>query len=108
MGGIIPSIEKAVFPNKVFSYTSAGQIIISSSDGDLKKMIDNFRAGFYFNQNSPEDLAKVLLNISEMSNNEIIKLSKNSKEMFERHFMADNIYENFSEYLIKLAKSKYN
>ena len=105
LGGIIPSIEKEIFPNKVFSYTSSGQIIISSSDGDLRKLIHDYNAGFYFNQSNVNELVDIFLKISSLSKNEAVSLSNNSKKLFNEHFQADNIYENFSKYLIKFIKN---
>jgi len=69
--GVVPSIEEYTFPNKVFSYLGSGLPILSSAKGDLKDLLAEHNAGYYFDILDPLDLANRLLELSQLDGSSV-------------------------------------
>jgi glycosyltransferase involved in cell wall biosynthesis len=80
---VLPSYEKYSFPNKTFAYLSSGLPLISSENGDLRALLDSYRAGFYFDINNPGSLAERLIEVSKLSHKSLKQFSENALKLFE-------------------------
>lgn len=79
-------------PNKVIDVLSAGLPLLSSLDGEVRKLIENHNVGFFYDQNgrSLEDVITPLLTDSKR-----IKLfSDNAFNLFRSKFSYEEVYGN--------------
>ena len=101
--GIIPSPKHInAFPNKVFTYLSAGLPVISALQGELKQIIEKEQIGFYYPPNDVDVLVDCIL---KLYNNQSLyqKMSANAKKVFDEMFDADKIYEEYAEHIETVA-----
>lgn len=100
--GICPtSKEVELFPNKAFTYLSAGLPIISAFKGELKEIIEKYNIGFYYPPNDIDVLVSCIKRLYE--DKELYqKMSENARKVFDEMFDADKIYEEYAEYIEKL------
>lgn len=79
-------------PNKVIDVLSAGLPLLSSLNGEVKKLIDDHSVGFFYGQNEAS-LADVIKSLSEDSVR--IKLfSENAHNLFRSKFSYEEVYGN--------------
>ncbi|MGV7223407.1 MAG: glycosyltransferase [Nitrospinales bacterium] len=102
--GIIPCRSaKNTAPNKVFEYLSAGLPLISSLEGEIEDLIENFQIGLNYKPGDSEGLYrcihKLILN-SDLWN----KMSLNALRFFKEHGDADKIYGEYAEFVEKVAE----
>jgi len=104
--GVIPCSRKIkAFPNKAFTYFSAGLPIVSSVEGELKEIIEKNNMGFYYPANNAVELADKIKNIYE--NDDLYKkMSENVNEVFNNILDAGKIYQQYAEYLEHITKWK--
>lgn len=67
-------------PNKLFDSLSAGKPIIVNSAGWTKRLVEDYRCGFYANPNSPEDLASKI-KILQTNKELFIEFGRNSRSL---------------------------
>ena len=104
--GIIPSSRKIdAFPNKAFTYFSAGLPLVSSLEGDLKEIIKKHNLGLYYPANNLPLLIECIKQLYE-NRNLYKEMSQKVKEVFDEHFDADKIYKEYADYIEKTT-SKY-
>jgi len=105
--GIAPTKQaRNAFPNKVFSYFSAGIPVITAFEGDLKEIIEKSKAGIYYPPNNVEKLIEAINALHQ--NHDLYKLmSENVKNIFEELFDADKIYSEYANHLEKIAEKKH-
>ncbi|MFB0562301.1 MAG: glycosyltransferase family 4 protein [Candidatus Lokiarchaeia archaeon] len=101
--GICPSpYIRNAFPNKMFSYLSAGLPVISSFQGELKEIIEKYQIGLY----CPPNDVDVLVNcIKKLYNDEVLykKMAENARRVFNEKFDADKIYEEYAGHIERIA-----
>ncbi|MCM8808339.1 MAG: glycosyltransferase family 4 protein, partial [Candidatus Omnitrophica bacterium] len=98
--GIVPCpLHRAeAFPNKTFTYLSAGLPIISSLQGELKEIIEKYQIGFYYPPNDVDALANCIMKL--YNNPELYKkMSENARRVFDVMFDADKIYTEYAEHI---------
>ncbi len=106
--GVCPTTHITdLFPNKVFTYLSAGLPVISAFQGELKDIIKKEQIGFYF---PPDDADTLSHCIGELHKNSVLyeKMSKNAVKIFTERFDANMIYEDFSKHIEKIVKKSTN
>ena len=104
--GVIPCSKKIkAFPNKAFTYFSAGLPVISSVEGELKESIGKNNMGFYYQSKNAVGLAN---GIKRMYEDRSLhkKMSKNVNDIFDKLFDANKIYQQYVEYLENITKWK--
>jgi len=106
--GVVPSTRKIdAFPNKSFTYFSAGLPIISSVEGDLKELIKRYNLGFYY---SPNDINLLLECVKKFYEDKYLykQMAQNVNDTFDRIFDADKIYKEYAEYIERIASKHKN
>lgn len=101
--GMCTTTRKAFFfPNKVFTYLAAGLPIFSAFDGDLKKIIEDRKIGFFY---PPDDASRLLECIRSLYDDQDLykEMASNARQTFLELFDAGNIYPQYAEYLETLA-----
>ena len=101
--GVIPSMEEFSFPNKAFSYLEGGLPILSSENGDLHSLLEQYEAGYYFDISDPIQLANRILDLCRLDKESYKKISENSKTLFRNHLRASEIYKQFADYVEDIA-----
>lgn len=108
--GIIPcKSAKNTAPNKVFEYLSAGLPLISSLEGEIKDLIENYQIGLNY---KPGDMEGLYRCIHKLASDPILwsKMSTNSSQFFIKYGDADKIYTQYVKHIekfIKLKKTTY-
>ncbi|HVN96734.1 MAG TPA: glycosyltransferase family 4 protein [Syntrophorhabdaceae bacterium] len=94
--GLCPTSKDVdLFPNKAFSYLSAGLPIVSAFNGDLKDLLAEYEIGFTYHPGDSEGLARYITILYE--NSDLYRrMSANAKQVFKEIFDADKIYEEYA------------
>jgi len=101
--GVIPSTRRIkAFPNKAFTYFSAGLPIVFSVEGDLEELIKKYNLGIYYPANNLSLLVKCIRKIYE-DRNLYKEMTQKVKEFFDECLNADKIYKEYAEYIDKIA-----
>ena len=92
----------AAFPNKSFVYFSMGLPVISNSEGELRRILEDSAAGLYFPQDSETELAERILQLK--NNPELHKtMCANSRRVFAQNFDAQKIYSAYADHVEHIA-----
>jgi glycosyltransferase involved in cell wall biosynthesis len=104
--GIIPCSTKIdAFPNKSFTYLSAGLPILSSVDGDLKQAIEQRGIGLCFPPGDAAGLADQMAKIEQ--DQELRKqLGLNAAHFFEEKLDSDETYSAYSAHVLGLIRPR--
>jgi len=90
------------FPNKAFAYFSEGLPILSSFEGEIKDILDEFKVGYTYND--VESLVRCIRALS--SNIELcMEMKANAMKLFNDRFDANKIYVNYAEHIEKVFQS---
>ena len=106
--GVVPSTRPLrAFPNKAFTYLSAGLPIISSVEGDLKEAIEKYTIGLYY---PPSDIDALKKNTERLFKNPSLhkKMSENANRVFDEMFDADKIYTEYADHVEKVLDDYVN
>lgn len=89
-------------PNKIGEYAAAGLPIISSLEGEMEEMLDNYDAGFSY---KPDDLTSLNRYIAVLTQNRGLRERKtrNAQRLFTEQFDAGRITDNFATYVEGIA-----
>lgn len=100
--GVCPTTKKIdSFPNKAFTYFSGGLPVISSSEGDLRQLLEKHQLGFYYPHNQVEILMRHLLTLYE-EHSLYSKMRESVKANKGRLFDGEMIYEDYVDHLEKI------
>lgn len=97
--GICPTdFSMNIIPNKALMYLSAGLPVVSSFEGDLKQMLREHDAGFYF---APGDLDALIQRILLLyqTPKRCQEMSENAKRLYQKTFNPELIYSQYAAYL---------
>lgn len=101
--GVCPTDQaREAFPNKTFSYFSAGLPVLSAFQGELREIIEKRRIGSYFPPADADafvDCVLRLYNAPDLYQ----QMAANSKRAFHDLFDADMIYEKYAAHIEKIA-----
>ncbi len=84
-------IINMTLPGKVQTYMAAGKPILGSADGEIDHIIKEARCGYCSPAGDAEGLARNALLFAENSEKE--KMSKNSRQYYERNFTRNLFFE---------------
>jgi glycosyltransferase involved in cell wall biosynthesis len=94
----------ASLPNKSIEYLSAGLPIVSSLQGTLENLLSNYNCGITYDNNDPDNLASILINLYECPE-QLQILSQNASTLYKGMFVAEKVYENMIDYLKLVCQS---
>ncbi|MBI3502705.1 MAG: glycosyltransferase family 4 protein [Bacteroidetes bacterium] len=104
--GVAPAKKiRDAFPNKVFSYLSAGLPVITSFHGDLKNSIEEHQIGYFYLPNDVTALTNCILKLYK-DQDLYRKMLVNTKKIFEEKFDAEKIYDEYAKH-VELIAEKY-
>lgn len=102
--GVCPSNRPApLFPNKAFTYLSAGLPVLSSFGGDLHSWIEKEKFGFNY---PPDDVGALCHFIRLLvSNKETYEeMSRRALSVFNAHFTVEKIYNSYVDHVECVAQ----
>ncbi len=102
--GICPvgsNLNYDFFPNKAFTYMSAGLPLLNGFSGDIKEDIDKFSIGY--NYDSLDDLFKFILYL-ELNPNHISYMKNNISLIYDDYFSVNIIYKKYADIVLSLLK----
>jgi glycosyltransferase involved in cell wall biosynthesis len=102
--GIIPNREEfAAFPNKVFAYISAGLPMISSCQGELRRIIEDGKIGLNYNPGDIDALTKCIKYFFD--NQEVYaEYARRVRDVFQTRFDSEIIYGNFADHIENIVE----
>ena len=104
--GVIPSTSRREeFPNKVFTYLSAGIPIIASAGGELNEIIDECHVGCGYD---PNDAIGFVERIKAMEKDpaRVREMSKHAELLFNERFHAGKIYGDFADHIERIVAGR--
>ncbi|PKK90102.1 MAG: hypothetical protein CVV64_11330 [Candidatus Wallbacteria bacterium HGW-Wallbacteria-1] len=103
--GVCPTtFDVDLFPNKAFTYFSAGLPVVSAFSGDLKDVIERRNLGFNYKLGDLEDLWTKIL---QLYGNEDLRreMAMNVRELFESQFDSQRIYSNYVDFIEQIFRT---
>jgi len=102
--GVIPCAERIdAFPNKAFTYLSAGLPLLSSVGGELEVLIERERLGFTYPVGDRTALAEMIVKLAE-DGEARRQMAANARRIFMERYEADKIYGDFVSHIEGIAK----
>ncbi|MBM2832901.1 MAG: hypothetical protein HW406_62 [Candidatus Brocadiaceae bacterium] len=101
--GVCPTTQNIdLFPNKAFTYLSAGLPIISAFQGDLKDIIEKYQIGVYY---PPCDVDALVNCINRLYEDRFLykRMSENAHRFFDEMCDADKIYDEYAKHIEMVA-----
>jgi len=101
--GVCPTGKDAVlFPNKAFTYLSAGLPIVSAFGGELKEILEKEQIGLYCR---PGDVGSLVTALETLYINPSLwqEMAENARKVFSTRFDADIVYNDYSEHIERVA-----
>lgn len=103
--GVCPTDYQAnLFPNKAFTYFSAGLPVVSAFQGDLKAFCEKQNAGLYYPPRQTSALTQAL-KFCTQNPQEYQKMAQNARLLFAEKFESKKIYQDFLNYLENFPKN---
>ena len=96
--GVLPWTKGDAFPNKAFSYLAAGLPILTSTSGDLRRIVQEEGIGAYFQPGDAEGLADMLSGLLR-DRVGLQRMSARVRELYPQRFEAATIYRWYADYL---------
>ena len=101
--GLCPTPQNIdFFPNKAFAYFAWNLPVISALQGDLRKILEEHGAGFYYPPNDVETLMECIRKLRDAPDL-YKKMSDNARRIFDALFDADRIYRDYADHVERIA-----
>ena len=105
--GLVAFVNKANYtlnlPNKPIEYFSAGLPIVSSLSGVLERLLSENHCGVTYEEGRPDSLAEALVRLYD-DRDALEIMSRNSRALYERSFVAERVYEEMLGHLHRIAE----
>jgi glycosyltransferase involved in cell wall biosynthesis len=104
--GVIPNSEEfAAFPNKAFAYVSAGLPIISSCQGELKKIIEDTKIGLNYR---PRDVCTLTECLRYFLDHQEVyaQYVERVRSLFKAKFDSEVIYNSFADHIENIVERR--
>jgi glycosyltransferase involved in cell wall biosynthesis len=95
----LPSYYPEGISNVLLESLAAGRPIITSTNPGCFELLDGKKNGLLLKSVTEEDLTKALLKFSELTNEEILTLSKNGRLFVENFYDRENVISIYNESL---------
>lgn len=97
--GLVPfGFSTDFFPNKAFTYLSAGVPVLTSAEGDLKKLIEDYNAGSSFPWNDSGELAN-LIETLYVQKERYSHLRAGAKRLFDEKLNSNLLYSSYVRHI---------
>jgi glycosyltransferase involved in cell wall biosynthesis len=104
--GIVPFIQHDNFEknltNKMIEYLAGGLPILSNINGLLGELLQKYNCGFVYDSSEKKLLSAILSLIENIDLQKV--MSNNARNLFEKNYLADNVYNDFVDYIEEINK----
>ena len=101
--GVVPALlPTPAFPNKAFGYLSAGLPVLSSNDGDMRRLLLSYDAGFHFERGDSRKLADQIELLAGQPD-VCRRMAHNARRLFGELLDAERIYSSFADHVEAVA-----
>lgn len=104
IGYIVSERPVQAFPNKFFTYASAGVPLLCNLMGDLKNLFRENQIGQYLESSSPEVIREALDQLLQ-NEEQLTACRRNLMQMFDKHFRVDAITNKYVTHLELVSSS---
>lgn len=94
-------ILSRTLPGKVQSYMAAGKPIIGAIKGETKRVISDAKCGFCSEPDNSQELSELILQFTRLGREERMKLGRNAKAYYQKHFARDLFMDRIEGWLRK-------
>jgi glycosyltransferase involved in cell wall biosynthesis len=101
-------------PNKPFEYFSGGLPVVSSIQGELKRILAEKFCGFTYDPDSVNGLCDCLRKLND-DKNLYESMSRNALRLYQENYCMENISKSYHEHIVnvvsktrKYAETKYH
>ena len=91
-------------PNKPPEYLSAGLPVVSSLQGEMACLLEEFNCGLTYRHFDSKGLARILTELAD-SPDRLEQMSHGALELFEARFNAENVYASYADHIAQVARS---
>lgn len=81
-------------PNKIVDYFSVGLPVLTSLNGVVARLINEFNVGYVYDDQNEDSLYNHLNILLDESNSTLNEMAKNSLQLYKSHFDGDKVYLN--------------
>jgi glycosyltransferase involved in cell wall biosynthesis len=92
-------------PNKVQAYLASGRPIVACLNGEGARLIEESQAGLSVPAQNAPALAATILKLSQLPESERIRMGKNGRDFYNRHFEHDKLVDQLLVHLHHYADS---
>ena len=101
--GVIPcNIDADALPNKFFTYISGGVPIVSSLDGEARRLLEHEGLGRYYRTGDEQGLEAALRSLLS-SPEELVAMGQRARAFFDANLRSDIIYGDFARHAEQVA-----
>jgi glycosyltransferase involved in cell wall biosynthesis len=107
---VVPLVKHPLFlhalPSKMFEYMACERPIITSIDGEARKLIEASNAGIFVEPENVEQMKTAILRLHHNKNLRRI-MGKNGRRLVAQHFCRKMMADKFEKCLMELNDTKY-
>lgn len=101
----VSGLVRTAVPNKSFEYMSGGLLLLNSTTGDLRPLIESERIGCNYPTGNARQLAARIQDLLQRPD-EVRKMKQRSRALFLKRFEAGTVYRAMADKLTALATQK--
>lgn len=95
------SLFEITIPHKLLTYLATGKPIVSAVDGEVNAIVKKSNSGFFSESEDAATLAKNIFIACNLSNTELGKIKRESKNYFNSHFTKKVLVEKWNQLIEK-------
>jgi glycosyltransferase involved in cell wall biosynthesis len=89
--------QRMVLANKVFDYMAAGCPIVAAAEGETADLVKRADCGWSVGPERPDDLARLLLSLSELSAATLRQKGENGRAYVGKHYLRSELAANLQQ-----------
>jgi glycosyltransferase involved in cell wall biosynthesis len=97
-------ITELVIPTKTMAYLAAGKPILMAMNGAAAQLVEESRAGIFIEPEEPNELAKAIIDFSQMSDEQRKEMGENGRTYLVTHLSKNKVIAMYEEILKRFAK----
>ena len=106
---LLPLCDNSAFnvtlPAKIQAYMLSSKPILVMANGEVQTVVKNARCGYYTGADSIDKMVRLVLSISNYSNQELEEKGRNGYNYYQRHFKKEKCMNNLFEIIEKGERS---
>ena len=95
-------ISRLIIPSKFQSYLSSGKPILTTLEGDVLKIINEYQCGFYCNSNNINLILKKILFIKKLPKKKLIAMGLKGRDYYLKNFSKEIIQKKLNKIIDRI------